>query len=264
MPELPEVETLRRQLCQAVLGFRVVQSTVFDPKLEGISFRPGSRLRNIERHGKWLTMQFEDGSAYRIHLRMTGRLFLCRQISPPAHSRLMIELARGRQTVRLFLIDPRRFATVQMIGPGQIPPGTDAFPEICPENLHEAAVRRNVSVKSFLLDQKTIAGIGNIYACEILHAAKIDPLRKARQLSRREWRRVAECAPAILETAIDCRGTSVSDWRDLHGEKGEFQHRLKVYRREGAVCGRCGGRIGRIRQEGRSTFYCPGCQKSIK
>ena len=120
---------------------------------------------------------------------------------------------------------------------------------------------RRVHVKILLMDPKAIAGIGNIYACEILHGAGISPTRPAAALSETEWRKIFRQARRVLRKAIAGRGTSISDWRDLYGCAGENQNELKVYGKEGEACSRCGGIIVRIRQGGRSTFYCPQCQK---
>ncbi len=120
--------------------------------------------------------------------------------------------------------------------------------------------KRMINVKSILMDPKALAGIGNIYACEILHCAGIAPIRQASSLSREEWEKVFVKARAILKKGIKKRGTAVSDWHDLYGRRGENQFELKVYKQEGKRCSICGGTIHRMKQSGRSTFYCPKCQ----
>ncbi len=258
MPELPEVETLRRQL-QAIVGEELLESVVLDSKLEGIGVSGAARkVAEVVRHGKWLSVVLTGGDEIRFHLRMTGRLLHSTETVSRPHVRFMLRFRKSR----LYLIDPRRFATVTLEEAGSgLLPGRDALQACSAEFLETAARSRKVSVKTFLMDQKAIAGIGNIYACEILHAAGIHPERATSKISRTEWKRISAVTPSILKAAIACRGTSVSDWRDLSGKKGEYQKRLRVYKREGGSCTRCGGTIRRTRQGGRSTFHCPDCQK---
>jgi formamidopyrimidine-DNA glycosylase len=258
MPELPEVETLCRQLRAVIMGEEVISTLVIDPKLEGIKVSRGQRVTDIVRHGKWFAVVLSGGAAIRFHLRMTGRLLHCTGAQVHPHARFMIRF----RNCRLYLIDPRRFATVTLNenGVGDLP-GQDAMQNCSADRLIGVARKRKVSVKTFLLDQKTIAGIGNIYACEILHAAGIYPDRQVSKVTRREWNKILAVMLLILKSAIDCRGTSVSDWHDLFGKKGEHQMCLQVYKREGESCPCCGSKIRRIVQSGRSTFYCPTCQK---
>jgi formamidopyrimidine-DNA glycosylase len=178
--------------------------------------------------------------------------------SCPPFSRLAIRFSSGT----LFLIDPRRFATFTL-QPGGIPPAlpNDPMEGLPVRHLREIAQGRRLPVKSFLLDQRLIAGIGNIYACEILFAAGIDPRRPSCSLTTAEWRKAAKAAAAILRRAVACRGTTVSDWRDLFGCSGTNQNHLEVYQRQGEPCRRCGGGIERIVQSGRGTWLCPICQK---
>jgi formamidopyrimidine-DNA glycosylase len=127
--------------------------------------------------------------------------------------------------------------------------------------MFEISGRRRLPVKNFLMDQKVIAGIGNIYASEILFRSRVSPLRMASSLSLREWGKIIRVAGKVLERAVQCRGTSISDWKDLYGEEGEYQAHLRVYGREGKACRRCGNSIRRVVMSGRGTFYCPACQK---
>jgi len=136
----------------------------------------------------------------------------------------------------------------------------DALSSGCRDVLIAAGRNRTRSLKSFLMDQQIIGGIGNIYACEILYRVGFSPRRKTSDLVPDDWRRIERVMFAILSRAIDCRGTSISDWRDLFGRKGEYQKELLVYGREGEECPRCGGIIQRERILGRGTWFCPGCQ----
>jgi len=287
MPELPEVETLCRQLNTVLPGERILRIEVLDPRLGNIErkrgdsailfpgsvpdgFDPGKieglvgrRLTAVTRRGKYIHIQMDGGLTAALHLRMSGRLlYLAADVPLPSkfvpYSRLVIGFSSGT----LVLIDPRRFATFAVQPEGIAPALPDDPMEGLPaQRLREIARTRRRPVKSFLLDQRLIAGIGNIYACEILFDAGIDPRRPACSLATAEWRKVAKAAAVILRRAVACRGTTVSDWRDLFGCSGTNQDHLEVYSRQGAPCRRCGGSIERINQGGRGTWLCPICQK---
>lgn len=264
MPELPEVETLCRQLNTLLPGEEILRVEVFDAKLGKIEGLVGRRVAQVKRHGKSVQILMDGGLAALLHLRMSGRLlFLGPEAArnPPPfvpHCRLAIGFSSGM----LLLIDPRRFATFSP-QPASAVPGLadDPLEGLDARRLREIARTRRLPVKSLLLDQRFIAGIGNIYACEILFAARIDPRRPSKALTPAEWRRVSASAVTILSRAVACRGTTVSDWRDLFGESGTNQHHLEAYSRQGEACRRCGGRIERIAQSGRGTWFCPLCQK---
>ncbi|MDP2268960.1 MAG: DNA-formamidopyrimidine glycosylase family protein, partial [Deltaproteobacteria bacterium] len=210
--------------------------------------------------GKGLNLPLGDGKVLKLHLRMTGRL-LWQQDQPPlepAHTRFVMTFNHGR----LALIDPRRFATLTLADGIPPPPAPfDPLNKFSPRLLWSSVRSKKLPIKSFLLDQRAVSGIGNIYACEILHRASINPWRPTRDLSLVEWQRVAKTAKSILLKAIACRGTSVSDWRDLFGERGEYQHKLQVYGQAGEPCSHCGGTVTRLTLGGRGTFFCPDCQK---
>jgi formamidopyrimidine-DNA glycosylase len=260
MPELPEAETLCRQLRKVVLNKTILGIEIIDPKLTLIDEAVGRKITAVTRRGKALEMHLDNDRKMVLHLRMTGRLQWQkdRQERLPAHARFAIVFAQGN----LILIDPRRFATLVMRDhhPGCVVID-DPLQHCSADQLVELAKNRRLPVKAFLMDQRWIAGIGNIYACEILHAASVNPWRKACSLSFREWEDVAEAVSLILKRAVVCRGTTISDWRDLFGRKGEFQDELNVYARDGHPCGRCHGMIQRERLSGRGTYFCPSCQK---
>lgn len=262
MPELPEVETLRRQLEKVLPGCEVLGIEVLDKarlgELENIR---NCRVEEVGREGKFLKMKLSGGREIVVHLRMTGHLHWLGEedIAPAKHARLLINFPHGK----VCLVDPRRFATVeirqQKQGPGKV---LDAYRDsITGAYLKEAAKNRKIPVKNFLLDQKTVAGLGNIYVCEILFRAGIDPWKKSSDLTTIEWSRVVKEIKPVLKKAISCRGTSVSDWMDLLGRKGRYQEHLQVYGREGELCLRCNTPIGRKPIGGRSTFYCRKCQR---
>lgn len=258
MPELPEVETLCRQLKQTIQGAVVEELVILDAKLGHPESVAGLRVRSVERQGKFLLIRLDQGRTLRVHLRMSGRLFRQDQAGRlPEHSRFMIRFHNGI----LVCVDPRRFATLALDDTkdrtASIPDPLSAFSAT---TLRKVAQGRQAPVKSFLLNQAIVAGIGNIYACEMLHKAAVDPRRRAGSLSQAEWRRIARVGRAILRHATECRGTSISDWRDLYGDKGEYQHHLAVYGQEGLPCPCCGEKIQRAVIGGRGTYYCAACQ----
>jgi formamidopyrimidine-DNA glycosylase len=170
---------------------------------------------------------------------------------------LAISFTQGR----LLLIDPRRFATVTISKDlPTVSLGRDLLDDGDPSRLWLLAQKSKAPIKAFLMDQRRIAGIGNIYACEILHRARMNPWCRSNMLSRDAWVTIAATAKEILQQAITCRGTSVSDWRDLFGAAGENQAHLMVYDREGEACYRCGEQVERRKLSGRGTYYCPACQ----
>ena len=258
MPELPEVETLRRQLHQVIVGATIIKTRIIDAKLGRITGIAGETVSGIRRHGKALAIELAGNRSLVLHLRMTGRLLWQHnrdELLP--HTRLVVSFPHGR----LFLIDPRRFATVTVQKKGNgIPVGRDPLDNGDLSYLQEMAQHRTLPIKSFLMDQRRIRGIGNIYVCEILHHACMNPWRRVNTLSPDEWKGITEATQQILTRAIACRGTSVSDWRDLFGKEGENQNHLLVYSREGAACHRCGEKIIRKKLNGRGTYYCPTCQ----
>jgi len=257
MPELPEVETLSRQLHKKICGGKILATEVYDDKLAGIKDLRGKIITAVERRGKTVAILLDDGNFVLIHLRMTGRLFWQEDSAKLKHSRWRMTFADGN----VFLIDPRRFATIKILRKVESESAKDIFKEFDLKSFIKNHGSRRTKVKSLIMDQRAVAGIGNIYACEILHQAGIHPERVVATLTKEDWKKVFRQAKAVLKTAIEKRGTSISDWRDLYGRKGENQYELKAYGREGKSCSICGGTICRIKQAGRSTFYCPDCQK---
>jgi formamidopyrimidine-DNA glycosylase len=257
MPELPEVETLCRQLQKKVCGSKISATKVFDEKLTGIKNLKSGKVAGVERKGKTIEIRLDDSRSILIHLRMTGRLLWQESSQRPKHGRWRMTFKDGN----VFLVDPRRFATVKVERTKKEKIFNDLLADFDEKVFLEKQARRKVNVKILLMDPKAVAGIGNIYACEILHRSGISPLRQASTLSRKEWKKVFGNAQRILKKGIEKRGTSISDWRDLYGRKGENQRELKAYGQAGKICSICGGTICRIKQGGRSTFYCPACQK---
>jgi formamidopyrimidine-DNA glycosylase len=257
MPELPEVETLCRQLQEKIAGKKISAAEVCDSKLAHVKDIKGRVIVAVRRSGKTIEIILNDGHSVLIHLRMTGRLFWQEASDRPKHSRWHISLGSGN----LYLVDPRRFATIAVLPTNDSLTGNDVMQGFDQQAFIAKHGQRKTKVKNLIMDQKAVTGIGNIYACEILYTAGIHPERTAATITKKDWAKIFRNAKNILTKAIEKRGTSISDWRDLYGCKGENQFELKAYGREGKKCIKCSGTIIRIKQCGRSTFYCPGCQQ---
>lgn len=264
MPELPEVETIVRGL-SSTLGSRIERIDVRDQRLDLPQDKiVGNTIEAISRRGKYIVIQLSDGGSFIVHLRMSGRLALRRSAAEEKHTRFVIHLDGGG---KIYFINPRRLGTAEYVQNGfphelGVEPLSDKFSA---RKLHEIATGSRAPIKPLLMDQKKIAGLGNIYSSEALWRVKIDPRRTANTVSESEARGLHRAIQSILRQAIDNAGTtfgqSVSDYRDAYGDYGKFQDMLAVYGREGEKCPRCGEEIVRIKQTGRSTYFCPGCQK---
>ncbi len=275
MPELPEVETIRRDLCACLSGrclerVRILRSSVVvgAPRRLRAGLR-GREFLRCRRHGKVLILDFDDGQSLLVHLRMTGQLRIPdgadREDDCP-YARVLFEMSDGSVLVyadcrALGKLELRRTDEVARSS-ALVNMGPDALEREGLDRLVEATSRRRTPIKCLLLNQSVIAGIGNIYASEILHAARIDPTRRADGLSTDETRRLRRAVQGVLTAAIADGGTTFSDYRTGLGRRGSYQDRLRVYGREGGRCRRrgCGGTIVRCVQQQRSTFYCPECQ----
>ncbi len=271
MPELPEVEVIRRGLAPLLEGRRFLGLEVGDKRLRQQStpeelrrWVVGRGLVKLARRGKYLRFDLEGGATLLIHLGMTGRLLAGPPPTPPLpHIHLVFQVEGG---INLYFQDVRRFGQVLVFPPGVKPPpldqvGAEPFsPEVTAAWLLAQARGKTRPIKNFLLDARVMAGIGNIYACEILFAAGLHPATPAGRLSLKEWDRVLRQTRRILKLAIAKGGTTVSDYLNSKGESGLFQLELKVYGRAGEPCGRCGAAIIRLVQAGRSSFFCPACQ----
>jgi formamidopyrimidine-DNA glycosylase len=270
MPELPEVEVIRRGLVPVLVGRRFLALKVGNQHLRQQSspqtlrrWVPGRRLQGLRRRGKYLLFDLEGGVTLLIHLGMTGRLLAGPPPSPPLpHVHLVFHLEGG---LDLFFQDTRRFGQVLVFPPGVEPPplaqvGAEPFSrQVTPAWLARQAHGRSRPIKNFLLDARILAGIGNIYACEILLAAGLHPATPVGRLTLADWDRVLTETRRILKHAIKKGGTTVSNYLNSKGEAGLFQLELLAYGRAGEPC-RCGALIQRLVQAGRSTFFCPACQ----
>ena len=298
LPELPEVETIRRQLEPRLVGRTIERARVLDERLtQPVPPRmlerevSGRRVQAVERRGKYLLIRLEGERALAIHLRMTGNLLLAEagrdavadlmevdrmggprlyESTPePAHLRARFELDDGSE---LLFTDVRRFGQAIVLEQGdQL---EDYFAErlgveplsaeLTPERLCRLAQGRTAPLKSFLLTQSAVAGIGNIYADEALHRAELHPLSPAGSMKPEHCARLVEGIVAALEAGLEHGGASIDDYRDARGERGSMQEEFLVHTREGEPCPRCGETIERIVVSGRSTYYCPGCQRRLR
>ncbi len=297
MPELPEVETVRRQLEPEVAGRRIETAEVLDERWT----RPedprtveralaGRAVERVDRRGKYLIVHLDDRSALVMHLRMTGNLLLrpagssrvadlmqserfggprLYETDPDArHLRARIAFADGAE---LWFTDPRRFGHAVVLAEDEldgyfaarlgVEPLSD---ELSPERLAALAAGRRAPLKSFLLNQTGIAGIGNIYADEALFRAHLHPLSPAGSMREPHCEDLVEGIVGALELGLERGGSSIDDYRDARGERGSMQEEFLVHTREGEPCVRCGTEIRRVVVSGRSTYFCPGCQKRLR
>jgi formamidopyrimidine-DNA glycosylase len=271
MPELPEVETIVRGLQKGARGAVIGRVEVLRPDLiEGGTAEEfagcvrGAKIRGVTRRAKNIVFDL-GGSRLVVNLGMTGRLLLADARAPlPTHLGVRFDLQDGRV---ILYQDVRRFGRLECL-PAQgweerasLLGHEPLSAELTPEVLRELAGRSRVAVKSWLMDQRRIVGVGNIYASEALFRAGIDPRRPANTLTADDAARLHQAIREVLLEAIRFRGTTLLDYRDSSGERGGFAARLKVYDRKGAACPRCETPIERIVQGGRSTFFCPHCQR---
>jgi formamidopyrimidine-DNA glycosylase len=269
MPELPEVETLRRGLA-GIIGRRVAAVRVRERRLRRPLARSfaraltGRQVTGVRRRGKYLLFDLDGGSVWLVHLGMTGTLILVpAEVPIRTHTHVIVTLDDGR-TLRFH--DPRRFGLMRVGVADDLEEiarlGVEPLdPAYSPCFLYDTAHRQRRAVKSLLMDQRLVAGLGNIYVNEILFAARIRPGRRTSLLSRADAARVVAATASVLAEAIAARGSSISDYRDERGEPGAFQDTFRVYERAGERCGCCDGVIRRRIIVGRSSFYCPRCQR---
>tara|TARA_R110002020_G_scaffold247041_2_gene460999 strand:+ start:42141 stop:42992 length:852 start_codon:yes stop_codon:yes gene_type:complete len=283
MPELPEVETVRRGLAPVMEGVVITRADVNRPDLrwpfpEQMAERlTGQRVERLRRRSKYILADLSSGETLLVHLGMSGRMlvsgdplgkFVHEHPAAEKHDHVVFHMENG---ARVTFNDPRRFGAMDLLQTVN----ADAHkllavlgPEPLGNDFHEAILvsafkGRNTPVKSALLDQRIVAGLGNIYVCETLFRAGISPARKAGRIAAARVGAMVPIIRAVLEEAIEAGGSSLRDFRQADGELGYFQHSFDVYGREGLPCRKdgCDGTIARIVQSGRSSFYCPVCQR---
>ncbi|MBM7855050.1 formamidopyrimidine-DNA glycosylase [Desulfohalotomaculum tongense] len=274
MPELPEVETVKRSLEKLITGLTIINVDVLMPKIikshTAQDFKKllmGSEIKKLGRRGKYLLVYLSANKVLVIHLRMTGRLVLLKDNAElPKYTHVIFYLENDK---RLIFADMRQFGRIDLLPEEELAnmPGLKKLgPEplekkFNPEYLKKELKRRRTKIKALLLDQTFVAGLGNIYADEALHLAKVHPERPARDLTAEEIVNLYNAIVTVLRQGIKNRGTSFSDYVDGEGNTGSNQNMLKVYRREGKPCHCCGSIIKRKKVAGRSSCFCPQCQQ---
>jgi formamidopyrimidine-DNA glycosylase len=274
VPELPEVEVIRRGILPHLVGCTIERVVINNrrlrlpvPRSKLRKWVQGSWVEVVDRRAKYLLVTMNNKAVMILHLGMTGRLnFFAQTVPRAAHDHLRFLLDSGFE---LRFNDVRRFGSVQVLSPGEINE-PEIFTSLGPEPLGpdfssiyllEQARGRKRPIKNFLMDASVVVGIGNIYANETLFVAGINPTRAVKTLTAEEWDKVVRACRRVLERAIDCGGTTISDYVNSNGESGYFQCELKVYGREGEGCPTCDGIILRQVLAGRATFFCPRCQR---
>lgn len=273
MPELPEVETIRRTLAEHVTNLKIEEirliwtSAVCDWKDQSFeTLITGRRILSIDRRGKYLLIRLDEDLTLIAHMRMTGRLnYYSENQEPEKHTHVVFRLEQGE----VHFSDVRKFGRIQAI-PTPLcisesslcklgPEPLEA--EFTPEVLKVRFGKKKLSVKAALLDQHVLAGLGNIYVDESLFRAGISPVRGVDTLTEQEISKLHHAIQDVLQAGIDAQGTSFRDYRDANGEKGSFERELLVYGRGGQPCRVCGQTLERLRLAGRTTVYCSRCQR---
>ncbi|HEV2592215.1 MAG TPA: bifunctional DNA-formamidopyrimidine glycosylase/DNA-(apurinic or apyrimidinic site) lyase [Gaiellaceae bacterium] len=273
MPELPEVETVRRSLAPVLEGRRFESVRILDTRLtrpldpdEIARELDGETVSVVDRRGKYLIVRFESGRALLIHLRMTGSLLHAPsgELVDDPHRRAVVRLDDGSDVAYR---DVRRFGTWLLLEPEEVESYVDRKVGREPlaaayrsKHLAEKLATRKAPVKAAILDQRTVAGVGNIYADEALWRARIHPLTPANEVDADGVKALHRAIRKSLELGIARQGSTLRDYRTPSGESGSMQHEFKVYGRDGEPCERCGTPIDKIRVAGRGTWYCPRCQ----
>jgi len=266
MPELPEVETIVRQLAPWLSGKTIGRVRVFwERSVQGdcrefAALLQGETISGLGRRGKYILIHLAGGGAVSVHLRMSGRLFLAASGHSEKHLRLAFDLGQGGS---LFFADTRKFGRLRFW-----PAGLEPLPGLGPEPLDSGRVlevlqksNSGQAVKAFLLDQEKLAGVGNIYADEVLFRCRIHPATPLNRLSAEKKEMLSRELPLILLAAIKHGGTTIQTFRDAENRSGRNQDHLRVYGRGGQSCPECGAKISRSRVGGRSTHSCPSCQE---
>lgn len=279
MPELPEVETVRRGLIPVMEGQVIAEAQVNRPDLrfplpDRMAERlTGQRVLALRRRSKYILADLSSGETLLIHLGMSGRMLISGAVVgefhhavPLKHDHVVLVMANG---ARITFNDARRFGAMDLMPTAHWQDHKllkDIGPEPLGNNFNEAWLARRLEnrqtpIKAALLDQTVVAGLGNIYVCEVLHRARIAPTRLARDVTPAEVARLVPLIREVLAEAIEAGGSSLRDYRQADGELGYFQHTFRVYDREGQPCTTCGTPIARLVQSGRSSFHCPNCQR---
>ncbi|MCL4382740.1 bifunctional DNA-formamidopyrimidine glycosylase/DNA-(apurinic or apyrimidinic site) lyase [Patescibacteria group bacterium] len=270
MPELPEVETIRRDLADLIVGKKILDIETDSPKQVKPSLSEvkkavvGTKVKQIKRRAKLLSIYLDNSKILAVHLKLTGRL-LVRKTSDPRDNWQHVTLTLSGCS-ELRFADLRKFGWVKLVTEEEIKKLTDDFgPEpmddLTLERFKEILSKSARPIKIVLMDQTKISGIGNIYAVDALNLAKIDPRKPAKKLGNEEMKNLLDAIEKVLKAGIKYRGASDQYYLDALGQKGSYQDHFLVYNRKGKKCFNCGGEIKKIFLGGRGTYFCPTCQK---
>ena len=278
MPELPEVETIRRELFQKIKGKKIASVEVLTPKTINCSadkfkkILKNSKIKDIQRRAKLLIIKLSNNYNLAVHLKLTGQFIYKSRtarcdLPEEKYTRLIFTFQNND---KLFFNDLRKFAFVKLLDDKKLEKlltekdfGPEPLDKTFTLKIFQNLLfqRKKAKIKPLLMNQNFLAGVGNIYAAESCFCAKILPTRFAESLTKEEIKKLYQCLRKILKTAIICKGSSVNQYVDVFGKKGKYVPLLKVYGREGKNCLRCGNKIKKITLNGRGTYFCPGCQK---
>lgn len=270
MPELPEVETIRRDLSSLIVGRKILAVTTDSPKQVKPSLDEvkkavlGEKIEDVKRRAKLLLIYLSGGKILAVHLKLTGRLLVRQKGVPKDNWQHVTLILSGGKELRF--ADARKFGWIKLVGKGQIQKLLDEFGPEPLDGLNSKLFQKILAssgraVKIVLMDQKKVSGIGNIYACDALNLAKINPKKPARELTGKEAESLFRAVERVLKAGIAYRGASDQYYLDALGHKGAYQEHFLVYNRAGKKCFNCGGEIKKIRLGGRGTYFCSFCQK---
>ncbi len=274
MPELPEVETITNALKKSILGLSFVKIETYFPRLRyelKVHQEPkllNSNVISVRRRARYTIVELENQFAITFHYGMTGAVRICAPSEErKKHEHVIFHLSDGQQ---LRFEDPRRFGHIEHSKLSARGAEPDEFKKLGPEpltkefnanHLFEAFKNKKTAIKIAIMDNKTVVGVGNIYANESLFSSGISPLTPANEVSKYRLKRFVDNIKTTLEKAITAGGTTIADFKGVDGQEGKFAQELQVYGREGESCVTCKTEVQKIKQGGRSTFYCPKCQK---
>lgn len=273
MPELPEVETISRALAKGLIGLHIEKTEVFSPRLrtpiDVLQNAPlcGKKIISVKRRGRYSLIYFEDESVLLMHYGMTGVVRIEKPSERRKHEHIFFYLSNG---LIMKFECPRRFSQVEYFPDDEIPvlkklgiePLSDGFDGKFLFDI--ARKKKKTPAKLFITDNAVVTGVGNIYAAEVLFASGVHPGLPAGELTLKQCQMLVEHIKRILNFAIECGGSTISDFRHVDGSQGKFARELKIYGKDGEKCSVCGSVIERIVQGGRSSFFCPECQKMVK
>jgi len=273
MPELPEVETIRKGLEKYIVGKKILSLELIDKKLfqDNVKYVNGIQITSVRRLGKGLAIDLKNNFTITIHIKMTGQLIyqdgkINKSLTLSSkHIRAIFIL---NNNAKLYFVDIRRFGWIKIVKTSEVKKmsffknlGPEPFKNLTPSYLHQLCIKSNLPIKVLIMDQSKISGVGNIYANDALNLAKINPLRKAKSLSEKESNKLYLSILEVLNRGLKYGGSSEVNYVNADGNKGSYQNHSLTYNREGKKCYNCDGIIKKIRIAGRGTYVCASCQK---